>query len=298
MRMEGILHALSRAGNDLPREAMRQALQDWDEAAPPLLALLDAYAEGRDRSKDAAAAVFFILHLAAQAREKRAFPALCRLAMDAEALEQTLGDGTTETLARLLIGTYDGDLDRLKAMIEQEAADEFVRAAAFDALTWLTATDAVPRVATAAYLQGLHRSMRPQATSFAWYGWQHAVALLGLGGLSTLVEDAFERRFIDPTIMGFEDFLKDLAAAKASTDPVAFLATQRIAPIEDAVAELSGWYGFSEEFKQDQARRSTRKATAEDWMVPQPIVNPFRDVGRNDPCPCGSGKKFKKCCMP
>ncbi|WP_231754381.1 SEC-C metal-binding domain-containing protein [Blastomonas sp. CCH2-A2] len=20
-------------------------------------------------------------------------------------------------------------------------------------------------------------------------------------------------------------------------------------------------------------------------------------TGRNDPCPCGSGKKFKKCCM-
>ncbi|MFD2177271.1 YecA family protein [Veronia pacifica] len=25
-------------------------------------------------------------------------------------------------------------------------------------------------------------------------------------------------------------------------------------------------------------------------------VNPYKDVGRNDPCPCGSGKKFKKCC--
>jgi hypothetical protein len=23
----------------------------------------------------------------------------------------------------------------------------------------------------------------------------------------------------------------------------------------------------------------------------------FADVGRNDPCPCGSGKKFKKCCI-
>jgi hypothetical protein len=22
------------------------------------------------------------------------------------------------------------------------------------------------------------------------------------------------------------------------------------------------------------------------------------DVGRNNPCPCGSGKKFKKCCLP
>jgi uncharacterized protein YecA (UPF0149 family) len=23
----------------------------------------------------------------------------------------------------------------------------------------------------------------------------------------------------------------------------------------------------------------------------------YTDVGRNDPCPCGSGKKFKHCCM-
>lgn len=28
----------------------------------------------------------------------------------------------------------------------------------------------------------------------------------------------------------------------------------------------------------------------------QPIVNKDPKVGRNDPCPCGSGKKYKKCC--
>jgi preprotein translocase subunit SecA len=27
-----------------------------------------------------------------------------------------------------------------------------------------------------------------------------------------------------------------------------------------------------------------------------PIVNMVEKVGRNDPCPCGSGKKYKKCC--
>ncbi len=27
------------------------------------------------------------------------------------------------------------------------------------------------------------------------------------------------------------------------------------------------------------------------------IVNPGAPLGRNDPCPCGSGKKYKKCCM-
>lgn len=25
-------------------------------------------------------------------------------------------------------------------------------------------------------------------------------------------------------------------------------------------------------------------------------VQPPKKVGRNDPCPCGSGKKYKKCC--
>jgi preprotein translocase subunit SecA len=27
----------------------------------------------------------------------------------------------------------------------------------------------------------------------------------------------------------------------------------------------------------------------------QPVFNKYKDVGRNDPCPCGSGKKYKKC---
>ena len=29
--------------------------------------------------------------------------------------------------------------------------------------------------------------------------------------------------------------------------------------------------------------------------VSDPVRNTVRDVGRNDPCPCGSGRKFKKC---
>lgn len=29
----------------------------------------------------------------------------------------------------------------------------------------------------------------------------------------------------------------------------------------------------------------------------EPFVRPGRKIGRNDPCPCGSGKKYKQCCM-
>lgn len=31
-------------------------------------------------------------------------------------------------------------------------------------------------------------------------------------------------------------------------------------------------------------------------IVHKPIIREGEKVGRNDPCPCGSGKKYKKCC--
>ncbi len=31
-------------------------------------------------------------------------------------------------------------------------------------------------------------------------------------------------------------------------------------------------------------------------LIPTTIVREGEKVGRNDPCPCGSGKKYKKCC--
>ena len=30
---------------------------------------------------------------------------------------------------------------------------------------------------------------------------------------------------------------------------------------------------------------------------PRPVVRPADKIGRNDPCPCGSGRKYKKCCQ-
>ena len=45
------------------------------------------------------------------------------------------------------------------------------------------------------------------------------------------------------------------------------------------------------EYRQDQ----TGARQAESTLAQQPVLNNKKDVGRNDPCYCGSGKKFKKC---
>lgn len=34
-----------------------------------------------------------------------------------------------------------------------------------------------------------------------------------------------------------------------------------------------------------------------EMVKPKPVTREHPKVGRNEPCPCGSGKKFKNCCM-
>ncbi len=63
----------------------------------------------------------------------------------------------------------------------------------------------------------------------------------------------------------------------------------------DTVEELSRWYGFSDEARADRERYLQEIET--ELAEHEPYRNPFRGVGRNDPCPCGSGKKFERCCL-
>ncbi len=55
---------------------------------------------------------------------------------------------------------------------------------------------------------------------------------------------------------------------------------------------------FEEEFQRRKRREleAARLAGSGDYQPVQQVVRSAARVGRNDPCPCGSGKKYKKCC--
>ena len=59
---------------------------------------------------------------------------------------------------------------------------------------------------------------------------------------------------------------------------------------------LRSWSMFEQpeqkEFSQKEMEKLLHKAAAQ-YNKPEKKVK----IGRNDPCPCGSGKKYKKCCM-
>lgn len=51
--------------------------------------------------------------------------------------------------------------------------------------------------------------------------------------------------------------------------------------------------------RREKKQQSQAGLPGEDEGPLPPPVEPIkadRNVGRNDPCPCGSGKKYKKCC--
>ena len=53
-----------------------------------------------------------------------------------------------------------------------------------------------------------------------------------------------------------------------------------------------------QEVKRQKVAKETSASGSPDGTVKQqPVRNKDKKVGPNDPCPCGSGKKYKKCCM-
>ena len=54
----------------------------------------------------------------------------------------------------------------------------------------------------------------------------------------------------------------------------------------------------NQEVKREKVAKETGTAAATKTTVKkQPVRTAAKKVGPNDPCPCGSGKKYKKCCM-
>jgi preprotein translocase subunit SecA len=83
---------------------------------------------------------------------------------------------------------------------------------------------------------------------------------------------------------------------KVESDEIPAMQQKERATVERGVADKSE-DGDDQEQVQDKkvAKRGAKARTAGDGAKTEPIKRDKPKVGRNDPCPCGSGKKYKKC---
>ena len=70
-----------------------------------------------------------------------------------------------------------------------------------------------------------------------------------------------------------------------------------VANIEDEVVVFVSRAQLRDNLQREEVAKPTgTSGGAEETSKRKPVVNKNAKVGRNDPCPCGSGKKYKHCC--
>jgi hypothetical protein len=289
-----ILDRLAFQGQ-LPVEALRDASADRTSAAPIFVHAIEQYVSpaGDRTAKDS---LFFVFHLLGEWREKSAYRPLARLMRcPRDDLDEIFGDVIIETTHRVMAAVFDGDPGPLYEVILDPEADEYIRSSMCEVIAMVTQRGEMPRDEAARFLRACYSELDPQDECWVWNGWQSAIALLGLVELKPFVAQAFARGFISPTWLGFHHFEEDLQ--QAADDPAGLprRADGEFSLFGDTIEELSTWHCFRPKEPEPKERQEVRRGTVL-WRAGT-AVNPRKKLGRNDPCPCGSGRKFKKCCL-
>ncbi len=295
MDATAIIHELTQA-EGLPREALKAASAQRVEMVPVFLKEIEQYLALAPAARAKPTPLFFIFHLLGQWREKAAYRPLARLlSLPGNEVDAIFGDSITTTSHRIMAALFDCDPQPLCEIILDPSADEYLRASMIEALAMVTLRGELDRDLAGRFLRDAFIEMQPQAECYAWVGWQSAIAMLGLSDLKILVKKAFDRGFIDSHVLGFDDFEQDLKQGIEHPGEPLRPNDDEYTLFGDTIGELSNWYCFTEQYNEDQER--WRQQADTNPILSQPYENPFKGVRRNDPCPCGSGKKFKKCCL-
>lgn len=133
--------------------------------------------------------------------------------------------------------------------------------------------------------------------------------LLDLNDSSSIpiLEKAFDLDLIEEDIVSREDLQQDReepdkeTLAQYNSDLLEFYEPQQVAERQARWEEERREEELLAAQKREKLEKSIdselkRLDIAMKWSSPK-ALSAQRKIGRNEPCPCGSGKKFKKCCL-
>lgn len=252
----------------------------------------------------------FSLYVLAWHRDKRVLAPLMRLFdKTGQDFFDLWGDSVSDDASRLFASWAYSDPDALKPLIEiRPKMYENTRSSALEAYLVLYHAGKVTTDSVQPYLQHLADSVlrkhEDSRDGWLWYSWARCCVDMGLESMYPLVKQAYEEKWIDPTISGWDYEEKELQAGREAILERSRREYGRL--IEDPLVELRGWHCFTEEARladlADERRQAAKQASVpqtreiEPFYHPDTIVNETPKTRPNQPCSCGSGKKYKKCC--
>jgi hypothetical protein len=298
--LDAIIAELDSADEKLPEKAIRDARAHRDEMVPRLVeAIRLATARARAGEPPEGNAQFFALFLLAEFQAKEALPVILEaVSLPGELPFDLFGDAITSTLARVW-ASLSGDPDVMDDLIRNRALNEYVRWGAAETYLYLVRDGRIERGEAVERLRRHLREAIENEEDLATAALVDVLTSFSPKEAYDDIAEAFRRKLVDPFMIRLEDVERSISEGEARWREG--LRRCRPTGIEDTIAELSKWAAFREEepvkhrpLPPAPRPRSNRPAPLDD--LASPVASPGRRVGRNDPCPCGSGKKFKKCC--
>jgi hypothetical protein len=312
------LDTIPDQGEFAPYEAaLRAAVAQREAITPALIAAIDRvsadsgpYLEHQERWLH-----MFAIYLLAQFREIGALDCFVRFfSLPGEQALDLTGDLVTEHGAAVFASVCGGNPAPLLRLAHDETVNDFVRVQAIDGLLVQSTWGERPREAVIAELRGLFSSLPKPGNGFVWAALVGAVDAFNAMELLPEVRQAFAEGLVDETVISLGD-IDPSEQGRPRSYPLPSAEErfgwfrERNAPI-DAINECAAWSCFQDENEDselpDEEEHTDWEARPDDtaappayertpYTPPQPYIAPPR-IGRNDACPCGSGKKYKKCC--
>ncbi|MCI0390709.1 MAG: DUF1186 domain-containing protein [Acidobacteria bacterium] len=314
LSIEDIMEVLIYDDGIFPHRALRQAVVKKDEITPHLLKALERALDDPEEVKDSEDdSYIYAMFLLAQFREKHAYPLIIKLASQApEMVDDLIGDVPTEDLANILASVSLGDTGLVAELAANKEAEEFARAAAIRSWLPLVVSGEKSREEAMAYYKSLFEGGLEDRNEVVWSELVDAANDLYPEEVYDHIKKAYADGLVDEYIVDPEWVDEQMALGK---DVVLADLPDLNHLVEDVTIEMRSWfqnreYGDEldededwydeedwdeEEDEEDWDRRRLAALNGNNFASPAPYIAPEK-IGRNDPCPCGSGKKYKKCC--
>ena len=295
METTEILHQFERATGRFARAAVEAAVARREEITPELLRILENTVDRAaqlDAEGDYMAHLYAMFLAGAVPRDSR-LPScgpLCIASRRPPGFSlRRLHHGRPRP--EYLASVCGGDLAGIRSLIENEGADEWVRGAALSSLVTLVAAGQKSRDEIVSYFASLFRGKLARQWSHVWDTLVSYSSDLYPEELFEDIKQAYEdglliRASLGSTMSNCDLAMgKDRILARLADDPHRRL-------VDDTVAEMSWWACFREGSRNGAAGTKLQR----DATSSSQIIRATTKIGRNEPCPCGSGKKYKKCC--
>ncbi len=290
-----------------PKAALVEIIARKDEMIPCLLDVLESCRTQPENYMDGRKSMLptYASYLLAQFGETRGYrPIIGLLNLGEKIVESLFGDSLTEDMGSVIAGVFDGDEGPLRGLIENRQANEFARASSgLRAYQSLLRAGRIDLAGVERYFGELMEHKLEREPSNVWDNVTGISGDLGFVSLLPLIRRAFEDDLCDPWFDSLESI--ETRITSGGSDDWA----DSCEPIDDVVALMKDWACFNriparrpaapdQSLLQSLAQlplESGRESSSRPTLPPPPK---YPGVTRNDPCPCGSGKKFKKCCGP